>query len=53
MLFSISKQSFPKLPNQLIMPMTGVISGGSSFPKIRQSQTPFLEKKSGSYQNLW
>ena len=52
MLCSISKQSFPKLLGQL-MPRTGVISGVVTPKDKTKSQIPLLDKKSGSYQNLW
>ena len=43
MLLSISKQTFTKLPGQL-MPMTGFTSATVSHPKIKLNQTPLREE---------
>ena len=55
MLFSISKQSFPKLPGQQ-MPMTGVISGVVT-PKDKTNSDPLAGEKvrilSKSVVNFW
>ena len=51
MLFSITKQTSPKLPSQLML-MDGVISGIVT-PKYKTKSNPFARKKSGSYENLW
>ena len=43
MLFSISKQSFPKLPGQLV-PITEVINGVVT-PKDKTKSTPLAREK--------
>ena len=51
MLLSISKQTFTKLPGQLI-PMTGFRSAIVSHPQIKLNQAPLLDKKSAPSQTL-